>query len=577
MKSLYVTLVALLVTLGATAQVDTIRNNTGGNATWASGTAYYLDGYVFVEDGDTLTIEAGTVIRGLQNPTSGSQQGNDTTVDDASALIVARGGYIIAEGTAANPIIFTSDKDADLNSITDVTPFEQNLWGGIIVLGSAGTNTDPVEQQIEGIPSFETRAVYGGTQNDDNSGILKYISIRHGGSLLGQDNEINGLTLGGVGSGTTIDFVEVFSNQDDGFEWFGGTVNNYHLISAFCGDDAYDWDQGFRGKGQFWFAIQRVDAGGEGGEFDGGTSPEDGTPFATPQIVNATFIGRGPDKGNRTLRIRDNSGGFFHNNIFADFGRGVEIEIRDGATEFTVKRAREGQLAFKNNIFWNVNATGTSDDAFIGAAVNFKTRVNGMDVPAQIADSTDAVAEAKAVGDSIYAAGNNVYANPNFVSVDSVSRLPDANQSLDPRSFAGIATTDLDAGVYDSTFFTTVGYKGAFDTNGSNYWLTDWTALDLYGFLSPTTVANDNRIDFELNAYPNPTNGLVKVTANNLKAANVTVIAYDATGRRIVLKEVATIAGTLNAEVDFTAQAPGMYYITLEQDGILGTMKVEVE
>ncbi|MEL6134725.1 MAG: hypothetical protein AAFR59_15290 [Bacteroidota bacterium] len=332
MKNLYVTLVALLVTLGVSAQTDTIRNNTGGNATWTSGTEYYLDGYVFVESGDTLTIEAGTVIRGLENPTSNSQQGQDTTVDDASALIVARGGYIIAEGTASNPIIFTAEKDSNLNSLTDVTPFENNLWGGVIILGAAGTNTDPAEQQIEGIPSFETRAVYGGTNDADNSGIFKYISIRHGGNLLGQDNEINGLTLGGVGSGTLIDFVEVFSNLDDGFEWFGGTSRNYHLISAFCGDDAYDYDQGFRGKGQFWFAIQRVDAGGEGGEFDGGTSPEDGEPFATPQIINATFIGRGPDKGNRTLRIRDNSGGFFHNNIFADFGRGVEIEIRDGAT-----------------------------------------------------------------------------------------------------------------------------------------------------------------------------------------------------------------------------------------------------
>ena len=130
------------------------------------------------------------------------------------------------------------------------------------------------------------------------------MSIRHGGTQLGAANEINGLTLGGVGSGTIIEQVEVVSNDDDGIEFFGGSVNVRYASVMFCGDDSFDWDQGYHGKGQFWFTIQGQDAGDRGGELDGDDSLDvtaDGMPFALPTVANWTVIGRGSNVGNQGL------------------------------------------------------------------------------------------------------------------------------------------------------------------------------------------------------------------------------------------------------------------------------------
>src|SRR5690606_25854069 len=120
-----------------------------------------------------------------------------------------------------------------------------------------------------------------------------YISIRHGGALIGADNEINGLSMGGVGRGTTVEHIEVFYNLDDGFEFFGGTVNTKYLAAIFCGDDAFDYDEGFRGKGQFWFSITSPEIGNNSGEFDGGINPEDAEPYSIPTLYNVTLVGSG--------------------------------------------------------------------------------------------------------------------------------------------------------------------------------------------------------------------------------------------------------------------------------------------
>ena len=300
-----------------------------GNVTFTSDNTYLLSGLVFVEDGETLTIEPGTVIKGRASGTSGED----------TALIVARGGRIFADGTARNPIIFTAEAD-DVNDPDDILlsspTASRGLWGGVIILGRASINTATGENNIEGIDaSTEPRGIYGGGRNpddDDNSGVFRYVSIRHGGTDIGANNEINGLTMGGVGRGTTIEHVEVFYNQDDGFEWFGGTVNTRYLISAFAGDDAFDYDEGFRGEHQFWFSIQDPSLGDHAGEHDGGTDPEDGRPYARPTIMNATYIGRGASstggKDNNALIFRDNAGGMYFNSIFTEF-QGHMLSIED--------------------------------------------------------------------------------------------------------------------------------------------------------------------------------------------------------------------------------------------------------
>ena len=186
-----------------------------------------------------MTIQAGTVIKGEAG--SGA---------NATALLVARGAKLVAEGTAASPIIFTSIAD-ELKpgqiASPNLEPTLNGLWGGVLILGRAPISGNAAAVQIEGIPPSDQNGLYGGSDAADNSGSLKYISIRHGGANIGEGNEINGLTLGGVGTGTVIENVEVIGNQDDGIEWFGGTVNVRNAIVWNAGDDAMDTDQAWAG------------------------------------------------------------------------------------------------------------------------------------------------------------------------------------------------------------------------------------------------------------------------------------------------------------------------------------------
>jgi len=213
--------------------------NISTDTEWTADNVYVLGSRVAVEAGATLTIEAGTIIKGK----AGSEA-------NATALIIARGAKIIADGTATEPIIFTSEADniepgmiASPNLADDIN----GLWGGVIVLGRAPISADADAVQIEGIPPSDQNGLYGGTVVDDNSGILRYVSIRHGGTDIGEGNEINGLTLGGVGNGTVIDHVEVVANVDDGIEFFGGSVNATNCLVWGQGDDAFDCDQAWTG------------------------------------------------------------------------------------------------------------------------------------------------------------------------------------------------------------------------------------------------------------------------------------------------------------------------------------------
>ena len=310
-----------------------------GTTTWTSDNTYVLQGFVFVNEGQVLTIEPGTVIRG--------QTGQG---DKASALIVARGGKIIAEGTAQDPIIFTVEGD-DLEGSIPV--HSKGLWGGLIILGRAHLNLDGGEAHIEGIPLSEPRGLYGGTLDDDDSGILRYVSIRHGGTDIGSGNEINGLTLGGVGSGTQIDHIEIISNQDDGVELFGGNVNLRYIAVAYCGDDAFDIDQGYHGKAQFILAIQSPETGDKLIEITGGEDPGYGLPYTLPEIYNFTGIGRGFNTGSKTITFSSNGAGNIFNSIFTDQDLGVFIEYTE-ATQDSYKQIERNNLILGNNVFWDI-------------------------------------------------------------------------------------------------------------------------------------------------------------------------------------------------------------------------------
>lgn len=318
-----------------------------GNINWTKDTVYILNGFVFVDSAQVLNIAAGTVV-----------QGKAGTGSNASALIIARDGKINATGTSAEPIVFTFEGD---NGGTSATT--RGSWGGLIVLGKASLNSTPGETQIEGIPTSETRGLYGGSLDTDNSGTLSYVSIRHGGTNIGNDNEINGLTLGGVGSSTTLDHIEIVGNNDDGIEWFGGTANIKYLIAAYCADDALDYDEGYRGKNQFVICYQDPTAGSadRGGEHDGGTTPETATPYATPAFWNVTSIG---NPTSRALTFRDNAGGEYHNSIFVNYAKGVDVEDIIGQDQDSRKQFTDGNLKIADCIFHNIGAGTTPNKLF---------------------------------------------------------------------------------------------------------------------------------------------------------------------------------------------------------------------
>ena len=216
-----------------------ISSNITNNTTWQNDKIYILTSRIAVTNGATLTIEPGTIIKGEAG-----------TGANATALIIARGAKLHAEGTANQPIIFTSIADEITHgqiASPNLDPTMNGLWGGLIILGNAPISADAPTAQIEGIPASDPNGLYGGSNANDNSGIIKYVSIRHGGANIGEGNEINGMTLGGVGNGTTIENIEVVGNQDDGVEFFGGTVNVKNLVVWNVGDDAIDTDQAYAG------------------------------------------------------------------------------------------------------------------------------------------------------------------------------------------------------------------------------------------------------------------------------------------------------------------------------------------
>jgi len=342
-----------------TGGVIEVTGNITSDVTWSAGNIYELQGRITVTNGAELTIEPGTIIKAFAG-----------TGANASVLIVARDASIQALGTASAPIVMTSIADNIELGQTAGTNLNQNdrgLWGGLIVLGNAPVSLDgdASEAQIEGIPASDPNGLYGGDDPADSSGTIQYVSIRHGGALIGEGNEINGLTLGGVGSGTTIDNVEVVANVDDGIEFFGGTVSAKHLIAAFCGDDAFDHDEGLRGKFQFLFAIQDADFGNMCGEHDGApASTVDATPLAYPVTYNATFLGSGQHSDNvdqaRIFLIRENWGGEYNNCIFGDYN-GYGLDIEDKYATDSRDRLEAGQIKFLNNIWFNINGYTLAD------------------------------------------------------------------------------------------------------------------------------------------------------------------------------------------------------------------------
>ena len=355
------------------------------SVTWTKDNVYELSGRVVVPSGVTLTIEAGTVVKAYPG-----QEAN------ACALIVARGGKIMADGTASEPIIFTTTADQITNTNSNYPGFAnldesyKGYWGGLIVLGNAEISADADEKQIEGIPASDSNGLYGGTDNADNSGVIRYVQIRHGGTLLGDDNEINGLTLGGVGNGTTIEYVEVIGNVDDGIECFGGSVNIDHALVWAQGDDAFDIDQSYSGTINNFMGIADAESD-HSLEIDG---PE-GSMVGMFTMINGTLKGFGPD-GGEYADFRKEATGTVSNTYFYNFSCESDFEI-DGETNTDGANA----LTF-TNLEFNTSHLGEDCKDLVSEICDDQTGSNANFNATNVTNASVGADESKFVGWSCY-------------------------------------------------------------------------------------------------------------------------------------------------------------------------------
>ena len=320
-----------------------------GKYTLPKGT-YELCGWVYIPSGTELTIEPGTVIKGV----SGTK----------ASLIVERGGKLHAVGTASSPIVFTSDQPAGSRRPGD--------WGGLILLGRAVNNMG--EMTIEGGP----RANHGGQYNSDSSGELCYVRVEFAGYPYREDEEINGVTFGSVGSGTKVSHVQVSYSNDDSFEWFGGAVNCDHLVAYHGWDDDFDTDNGFSGKVQFCLGVRNprlADTSVSNGfESDNNADGSSATPRTSCVFSNVTFVGpigqdasftntsdyinggnMNPDNGSKlgqfqaAMQIRRNSNLSCFNSVAMGFPVGLIVENDKGSD--TQGDATAGKFKISNVVF----------------------------------------------------------------------------------------------------------------------------------------------------------------------------------------------------------------------------------
>lgn len=311
---------------GIDKPVRVIRGRFSSNVTLENAYHYVLRGAVFFQAGTTLTIQPGTRIVG-EFATLGT-------------LVIDQGAQIIANGTREQPIVFTSDQPIGARARGD--------WGGLVINGRAPINTPGGIGFGEG-----DTGPYGGTDPDDNSGILRFVRVEYGGIEFSPDNELNGITFHGVGRGTSVEYIQALMCKDDCLEWFGGTVDARYVLAVGSGDDTFDWTFGWSGRGQFWIVQQRGDDADNGFEIDNNGGNNDLEPRSNATLYNLTLVGDPltdlGDQSDDGMIVREGTAGTFRNFIVMGF-REWGINIDHGAT---VRQAELGNLTFGNGILFN--------------------------------------------------------------------------------------------------------------------------------------------------------------------------------------------------------------------------------
>jgi len=479
---------------------DASGNINDSNLVLTCDKMWRLDKKIYVGSGKTITIMPGTVIKGVY------------TVDPAlaSALIISRGAKIIAAGDKDCQIVFTAEGD-NLDGTYPVSTVGR--WGGLVLCGRAANNLTTGNTlyiagstgigRAEGFASGDPRVYYGGSTDNDNSGVLRYVSLRHAGANLAAGFEINALTLCSVGSGTSIEHVETVSCNDDNIELFGGTVNLKYISTLFGNDDMLDYDQGWTGKCQFFFGIKRATNDTTGTTSDNGIEADaddqkiNSCPRSHPFIYNMTLIGSGKhytnadNSGVAGIMAKELTEGEIYNSVFANFKYGVNIQKTPG-TRVSTSICGTSTVVGEAYDNWNqLDAVATlkiKNCTFV--ANDYSFRLNQKSNTAiSVDDST------KFFGD-----GNvNIPAVTGFAPVWAMNSTTNAVttqfDAIPNPAIASSITPPVDG------FYSPANYRGAFSPTGSN-WLSDWSYVKILDMTAglvpcPTDLNGSTNVDVD--------------------------------------------------------------------------------
>jgi len=435
------TSVCAVTVVPSNGQQITVSGDITTDTKWYANARYFLSGFVYVKNNATLTIEPGTIIKGV----SGSK----------GTLIIERGSKLMAQGTAAKPIIFTSDKPVGQRAAGD--------WGGVVLCGKATTNKHDSGTGV-GVAEGGIGSLYGGTDDADNSGTLQYVRIEFPGIPLTStaNSEINGLTMYSCGTGTTIDHIQVSFSGDDSYEWFGGTVNCKYLVCIRGLDDEYDTDNGFRGHIQFALGIRDPNisdqSGSNGFESDNDADGSVLTPITKPIFTNVTLLGPLCSTSTlpanhlfkRAMHIRRSSQLCVYNSLFVGWPKGLLI---DGTTGNSPTMASNNSQQIEKCIL-------------AGMQANFEVASGTPVTPYTLAEEQTYFEDA-ARGNIDNLTVTDIIGST-LLTLTSPGIMPAAGASF----LTGASFTNSNL---SSSFFTLVAYKGAF---GTTNWTSGWCNFD---------------------------------------------------------------------------------------------------
>lgn len=538
----------------APVRVDSVlRGEITGRVKLSNTKIYGLDGYVYVNDGGVLEIEAGTIIVG-------------DTVGQNSVLCINKGGKIIANGTRKLPIVFTSSALPGQRARGD--------WGGIVICGKARTNHPGGQAAIEGGIAESTpggRGWFGGQNDDDSSGSLQYVRIEFAGIAVAPNNELNSLTMGGVGRKTVLNNIQVSYGNDDGFEWFGGTVNAKHLISYGILDDDFDTDNGFSGSVQFGI-VQRFRtvadvSTSQAFESDNDANASYNQPFTSAVFSNITAIGplqdtswtsgSGANQYNArygaAAQVRRNSRQSILNSVFVGWPRGFEF-----AQLPTMIAANGDSLEIRNNSWYGVK----------NATLTLAGLSGGATPPAGFDNAWLGKPEFKNIVDK---------SSPSVAMLDNAF----ANTiEFDPSPNAGspVLSGASFEGKGDNPFFERVTFRGAI---GLERWDVEWTEYDPvnreYKAQPPVSVKEDNAVTaFTGRVFPNPSSDACSIRYELAGDDVVTIRVADVTGSlaSTLLANQTQAGGVYEFRLNTSSLTSGMYYVTIT--GRTGTITLSV-